>query len=899
MARAGKQYDRSIFNSILVPLLVLLAVEIALLVGVVVASGAIPRIERSDHDVISQHIESRRNSLQNYLVGTVGDLEGLAQTVNTAAQELIDEGTVRLSVLDADPAASVPLQMRIVEPMVETLRQKRASGVFVVFSTTDLGGKRDVGAYGKKPGIYIRDLDPAATPSPRNEDLVLERSAPQVVHEFRISTDLAWSVLFDLDNRANTDDYAFIYQVMQPAREAPAPKVASDYAYWGVSPRIGTGQEPVNLCYAIPLILEDGTVYGMVGVDLSADYLKTLLPPTEIFGGQEASYVLARMPLDPESPTTLVLDPLVASSTSADLGIEHGTTFEAERIVDGNHEYRSSGEVYYLHKEDLRLYNTNSPVEDSQWVLLGLIPHGILHQFADNLRLMLAIAAIAMILAGIAGSILIGRGISNPVRALSKEVAGMQGKVSDVVELSTTGIAEIDQLTSAITTLSRDVASARLAEQKRIEHERDYDLLTGLMNRRSFYREAERIFASPEVLKEAAMVMLDLDNLKDINDEYGHDWGDKYIYQAARCFESSVPEETLVARVSGDEFYLLFYGYDSREEIEAHIEHLRRSIPQTEFVYPGGVVGAINASGGVALYLKDGSEFNELMKLADFTMYQVKLAGKNNIAYFDIDSYQRQTSVLAAMAELDELLANYKLAHYHFQPIFDAHTGQVFAYESLMRVSLNSMKSPADVFALARQQDRMLEIERLTWVRTLSCFTELLERGEVEPNAYLFINSIANLSLPAEELAEIAQDYSELMSRVIIEITEADSMDAEATATKKAIPGFTGQFALDDYGSGYNSELKLLELKPHFVKVDISIIRDIDTSSDKQRLVSHVVDYAHERGMQIVAEGIETASELDTCLALGVDLLQGYHLAYPAMAPTSISEEALRQIRNR
>ena len=116
---------------------------------------------------------------------------------------------------------------------------------------------------------------------------------------------------------------------------------------------------------------------------------------------------------------------------------------------------------------------------------------------------------------------------------------------------------------------------------------------------------------------------------------------------------------------------------------------------------------------------------------------------------------------------------------------------------------------------------------------------------------------------------------------------------------KRSIPGFSGELALDDYGSGYNSEIMLLELKPKYVKVDITIIRDIDTSIDKQRIVSNVVTYAHERDMLIIAEGVETTSEMKTLLGLDVDLLQGFYLARPAYVPEAINAEAIQLIKGR
>ena len=116
---------------------------------------------------------------------------------------------------------------------------------------------------------------------------------------------------------------------------------------------------------------------------------------------------------------------------------------------------------------------------------------------------------------------------------------------------------------------------------------------------------------------------------------------------------------------------------------------------------------------------------------------------------------------------------------------------------------------------------------------------------------------------------------------------------------KKNMPGFLGAIALDDYGSGYISEMSLLAISPQYIKVDMAIIRDIDIDRDIQQIVVNIVNYAHQRGMYIVAEGIETSAELEKVLELGVDLLQGYYLARPAAVPGEINYEAIEINNNR
>ena len=121
-------------------------------------------------------------------------------------------------------------------------------------------------------------------------------------------------------------------------------------------------------------------------------------------------------------------------------------------------------------------------------------------------------------------------------------------------------------------------------------------------------------------------------------------------------------------------------------------------------------------------------------------------------------------------------------------------------------------------------------------------------------------------------------------------------MNERELERKRNVPGSSGVFALDDYGSGYSNELNLLELSPRYIKIDISIVRGIDTDRDKQQIVSNIVAYAHARSMQLIAEGIETEAQLRTVIGLGVDLLQGYCLAHPAAEPLAIHEKAARVI---
>lgn len=434
-----------------------------------------------------------------------------------------------------------------------------------------------------------------------------------------------------------------------------------------------------------------------------------------------------------------------------------------------------------------------------------------------------------------------------------------------------------------------------MRERLRIEHERDYDTLTGLYNRRAFKRESESIFGRRKKIRHAAFIMLDLDNLKYINDTFGHDWGDEYIRQAGMCLEEGTPKGTLCAHISGDEFNILFYGYESQNAIREEISKLQREISSRIIRLPDGQEFHLSISGGIAWYPEDSNSLGVMRKHADFAMYQVKQTDKGRIAEFDQKVYEEKFRDSQIRKEFHRFVKE-ELVTYYFQPIISAKTGKIEAYEALMRANLPILKRPDVVMKIAREEGALREIERMTMFRATEAFADLREKKRIKGDALLFINSIASQHMAAKDEIEFNNRYAELQKQIVIEITEEESIDYHALEIKRNAPGFEGAFALDDYGSGYSNEKSLLDLAPKYIKVDLSIIRDIDTDPDKQQIVENIVAYAHKRDMKIVAEGLETPEEIQKVLELEVDLLQGFYLARPEPVPGNINEDALKII---
>ena len=432
-------------------------------------------------------------------------------------------------------------------------------------------------------------------------------------------------------------------------------------------------------------------------------------------------------------------------------------------------------------------------------------------------------------------------------------------------------------------------------ERMNIEHERDYDTLTGLYNRRAFQRESEKLFREhPEKLKHAAFVMIDMDNLKYTNDNFGHDFGDRYIHEAGRGFAEYVPDGTLCSRISGDEFNLLFYGYDSQDEIRKAISEVKAALDRKYVELPSGRKLHLSISGGISWYPEDSADLKTLKKYADFAMYQVKRSRKGHFREFELDVYNKNAGETQLRKQFLQLMKREDIAYY-YQPIVSAVTGKIRALEALMHVEMSMLKSPEDVLRLAKEEKCLHDLERITFFCAAEGYCRLRANGKVRGDELLFVNSIASEYMTDEECREFRQRYLDIRSQLVLEITEQELLSKEALE-RKTSKGFLGAVALDDYGSGYNSEKSLLALSPKYIKVDMVLIRDIDTDIDKQQIVANIVKYAHQRGMYIVAEGVETAEELKKVLELEVDLLQGYYLSRPAATPGAINPDALKII---
>lgn len=428
--------------------------------------------------------------------------------------------------------------------------------------------------------------------------------------------------------------------------------------------------------------------------------------------------------------------------------------------------------------------------------------------------------------------------------------------------------------------------------RRRIEHERDHDILTGLLNRRAFEQEVTDLLRD-DPPSFGAMLMLDLDNLKFINDTYGHDWGDHYIKAAGRAVAAAFKGRGYYSRISGDEFLVFVDGCADRAEAEALFESFLASLDTSVLEAPDGKVLKVRASMGAAYYPEDASDFAHLREYADFAMYLAKNSRKGELFLFDRESYEEKSFILNNKEDLNRLLDE-GLIEYHFQPIVDAHVGEVAAFEALMRSQVESIPSPDHVLALARSQSKLYRVEHLTFFGALEAYS----RYQGSFDAALFVNSIATQRLSSDDELVLRERYGELLKRLVIEITETDYSREMALYKEALAQRFNARLAIDDFGSGYNGETSLLDYHVDFVKLDMDIVRNIDTAKDHQDIARNLIGYAHDRGIRVVAEGVETEDELRMLVHMNIDYIQGFLIGRPSPEPRDVSDDVKRLIRS-
>jgi EAL domain-containing protein (putative c-di-GMP-specific phosphodiesterase class I)/GGDEF domain-containing protein len=299
--------------------------------------------------------------------------------------------------------------------------------------------------------------------------------------------------------------------------------------------------------------------------------------------------------------------------------------------------------------------------------------------------------------------------------------------------------------------------------------------------------------------------------------------------------------------------------------------------------------------GGICHYPAQADNYKSLLGKADFALFEARSQGDNLILEYSDASFASREQEYIKIQEFNRLI-NGNLFDYYYQPIVSARTGEIFAYEALMRPRSDILKTPPEVLNIAEKEDRLDDIERLTLQNTMRI---LSENQDVFKKTKLFINSIPNCKIGDVVLDTLMDNYGALFEKVVVEITEERDLD-EATEQliRERYRASGSMIALDDYGSGYSNDSNMLKIQPDFVKIDRSLLINIDKDDQKKHLVGNMVSFAKQHGIMVIAEGLEREEEIAAVIALGADLIQGFYTSKPRpVFLLEISQEASEKIK--
>lgn len=515
------------------------------------------------------------------------------------------------------------------------------------------------------------------------------------------------------------------------------------------------------------------------------------------------------------------------------------------------------------------------PLSEQVSAILQLPMERVLEPYYALGRQLLWLAIGGLALAAIAAALL-ARGISLPVRALanaSKRITS--GHYNTVVPIQSDD--EFGDLAKAFNAMQGAIAE----REQRLVHQAEHDSLTGLPNRRVALLSLESAINKGAPF---AVMALDLNRFKEINDSLGHGVGDQVLGVVARRLDSSTKERDLAARLGADEFLLLLAGVDTAQSIKvAH--RIRDRIAQT--VELDDLHLNVEASIGIAIYPEHGDNAETLMRRADIAMYDAKQAGGHQVAVYQPGWDERHLRRLSLARDLKEALSGEGL-HLLYQPKAALRDRERIGAEALIRwhhPKLGPLR-PDEFIAIAEDAGH---INRLTrWV--LKTAVEQLQQWHRE---HLMVQLSVNISatdLLDEELpgyiANLLITAEVEPQALCLEITESSVMkdEQQGHAMLSRLKGIGLRLAVDDFGTGYSSLSQLKRMPVDELKIDKSFVLNLDHSDDDAVIVHSTIELGHNMGLEVVAEGVETREAVMLLESFGCDLIQGFLLGKPMAA---------------
>ncbi len=688
----------------------------------------VSELSNNVYDLLDKTVSMKSSFFQRDLNSLIGNVklyhEVISENINKIAGE---KGLDLKDVIYEEETYSV-LEDNLTD-VLSLSRSSMVTGGYVILENNKT----------RKSAIYIRSISPDLITTD-NSDLLAEAGRAEILKDKGISLDTNWSPGLEIDDSEKYNFYNIPFQAGNYYKNISA----SELGYWSDVHNFN-GVDVIT--YSIPLVDKGHNSYGVLGIEISLDYISKILPEAELEFGNSSSYMIVKS----DNNNRNFKKEFIGKKLWNEISVSN-ENFNIKKQNDKYSLYSINDkalnkDVYCIIKP-LEMYKSNTPFEEDLWYLAVAVEEQELFEGIYKLKELFFKSIIVIALISLITALFVSSYFTKPIQNLMNELRNSDP--SEQLSLKNTNILEIDELSAVIERLNKDVAysasrftqmidlvdisiggieydeelgichltgnvcemmdfsesyylaasnkkdflkefddfrkkvvnitqasenkeiytcevnknngeivwlrfsikkevtrqiivlidvTEEILDMKRVEYERDHDSLTGLLNRVAFERKSKKLLN--EKPKAAAMIMWDLDNLKYINDNYGHELGDEYIIKTAAVLRGIERAGALVSRRSGDEFFAMIYGLKSEEEIYKEICRVHEELLNTELKLADDKNIKIKASCGYVCYPEETGNIENLIKYADFAMYEAKKNKKGTIRKFNLEEYKK------------------------------------------------------------------------------------------------------------------------------------------------------------------------------------------------------------------------------------------------------------------
>ncbi len=454
--------------------------------------------------------------------------------------------------------------------------------------------------------------------------------------------------------------------------------------------------------------------------------------------------------------------------------------------------------------------------------------------------------------------------------------------------LSITALRDNNGEIDAFVALFSDITKRKKAENK-IYQQANFDSLTGLANRNLFSDRFEQALNKAQRENSfLALLFIDLDGFKHVNDTLGHSQGDTLLQQTATRLSETLRKSDTISRLGGDEFAVLIASDNNQFKVD-RVAHKIQAAIATPYQLDNAQ-GFVSASIGITTYPNDGQDLETLMRKADSAMYKAKAKGKNNFQFFTAEMDEKAQKRRTLESELRTAIDNQQF-FIDYQPIFDAKHNVIYACEALVRWHhpTKGLVSPDQFIELAEEIGVIANIGE--FVLEHACITAAKWQNEYENAPGISVN-ISTIQFQRDDFIATIKNAIEVSglpsNKLILEITESLLIenDKKTIAQLTMLANLGVKIAIDDFGTGYSSLSYLKKFPVHKLKIDRSFIKDIEHNAESQALTKAIIAMSKSLKLEVIAEGVELNAQMHWLTASDCSLIQGYWFAKPVDALT-------------